>query len=250
MERAVLILGAGSAMARALARRLASQGHDLVLAGRDLDELGRIAADVGVRSGRRVECVAFDALAFEGHEAMAARCWELAGPGGLHAVVDCHGVMPPQEEAFRDAAAARRMVDSNFTSAVTVLNRFAAGFEARGSGLLVAVGSVAGDRGRQSNFLYGASKAGLATYLEGLRHRLARAGVAVITVKPGFVDTAMTFALLKPGSPLTATPERVARDIHRAMLRRSAVIYTPWFWRWVMCVIRCVPRFIFHKTRL
>ena len=250
MERPVLILGAGSAMARALARRLASQGHDLVLAGRDAEELGRIAADIGVRYGRRAEAVAFDALAFETHDALAARCSELAGPGGLHAVVDCHAIMPEQEEAFRDPEVTRRMMDANFTSAVTLLNRFAAQFEARGSGVLVAVGSVAGDRGRQSNFLYGASKAGLAAYLEGLRHRLARTGVAVVTVKPGFVDTAMTFALLKPGSPLTASPERVARDIHRAMLKRSAVIYTPWFWRWIMLVIRSVPRFIFHKTRL
>ena len=115
---------------------------------------------------------------------------------------------------------------------------------------LDGVSSVAGDRGRQSNYLYGSTKAGFSTYLDGMRNRLYRSGVTVITVKPGFVDTSMTWGLLNPKSPLVATPERVARDIARAIRRRKNTVYTPWFWALVMLAIRLVPEPIFKRLSL
>ena len=120
----------------------------------------------------------------------------------------------------------------------------------RGTGYLCALSSVAGDRGRQSNFLYGATKSALTTYLQGLRNRLARQGVAVITVKPGFVDTAMTWGLLKPGSPLVASPDQVARAIEHAIRQQKNDVYTPWFWRWIMAIIKSIPEPIFKRMRL
>jgi decaprenylphospho-beta-D-erythro-pentofuranosid-2-ulose 2-reductase len=133
---------------------------------------------------------------------------------------------------------------------VSLGNRFAAHMVPLGRGYLCGVSSVAGDRGRQSNYLYGSTKAGFSTYLDGLRNRLYRSGVAVITVKPGFVDTSMTWGLLNPKSPLVAAPERVARDIARAIRKRKNTVYTPWFWALVMLVIRLVPEPIFKRMSL
>src|SRR6516164_9862855 len=125
----------------------------------------------------------------------------------------------------------RQSLDVNFLSAAELLEIAAAYFEPRRSGFIAAISSVAGDRGRQSNYTYGAAKAGLTAYLQGLRNRLWRAGVHVLTVNPGFVDTPMTRGRINPNSLLVATPERVARDIDRALRRRRDVLYTPWFWR-------------------
>ena len=145
---------------------------------------------------------------------------------------------------------ARRAIDLNFTSAVALLAPLASYLEGRRSGYLAAISSVAGDRGRQSNYTYGAAKAGLTAYLQGLRNRLYRSGVHVLTIKPGFVDTPMTRGLVNPNSPLVASPKRVARDIDRAIRRRRNTIYTPWFWRPIMLVVRLVPEFIFKRLKL
>jgi decaprenylphospho-beta-D-erythro-pentofuranosid-2-ulose 2-reductase len=143
---------------------------------------------------------------------------------------------------------ARRVIDTNYTSAVSVLNLAADYLEQRRGGFICGLSSVAGDRGRQSNYLYGSSKAALSTYLQGLRNRLTRARVRVVTVKPGFVDTKMTFGL--SGMFLVATPERVAKDISQAIRRGRSVVYTPWFWRPIMLVIRTIPEFIFKRMKL
>ncbi|MFP8872964.1 MAG: SDR family NAD(P)-dependent oxidoreductase, partial [Myxococcota bacterium] len=150
--------------------------------------------------------------------------------------------------AKTDALAARRMIETNYLASVSVLEACAAEFESRGRGWICAVSSVAGDRGRPSNYLYGSSKAGLSAYLQGLRARLARANVGVLDVKPGFVDTSLTWG--RAGLFLVASPDRVARDAWRGIRRNRAVVYTPWFWRPIMMVIRAIPDAVFKRMRL
>jgi short-subunit dehydrogenase len=165
--------------------------------------------------------------------------------------------MADQQEAAHHWSLTRQMIDVNFSAAVSVLNRFAAYFEnpalAQGEKVrryICGISSVAGDRGRQSNFIYGATKAAFSTYLAGLRNRLHRSGVAVITVKPGFVDTSMTWGRLNAESPIVAQPERIGRDVARAIRKRKNVMYTPWFWAWIMPIIRLIPEPLFKRLRL
>jgi short-subunit dehydrogenase len=160
------------------------------------------------------------------------------------------GTLPAQAEAQRDPAMARAAIDVNLTAAACLLELFAARMEARGRGWIAGISSVAGDRGRQSNYIYGAAKAGLTAYLAGLRNRLAKKGVHVVTVKPGFVDTPMTHGMVNPKSPLVASPERVAAGIVRAIRRRRNVVYLPWFWRAIMGVVTRVPEAIFKRMKL
>lgn len=244
----VLILGATSAIATALARRFAGESRDLLLAARDTAEAERIAADLRVRSGVEAEAVAFHAEDLESHAAFTDEVLDRCRGRSLEGAVLCFGHMDEQAACQQDFGRAQRTLVVNFVAAVSVLERLAAHLEGRGDGFLCALASVAGDRGRQSNYLYGAAKGGLATYLQGLRHRLARSGVSVTAVKPGFVDTKMTFGL--PGLFLVASPDSVARAIHRAIRAGKAEIYVPWFWRWIMTVIRWIPDFVFRRTKL
>ena len=246
MSEAVLILGASSAIARAIASRLAQEKYHLYLAGRDVDELNLTAADLRLRFGVNATAFRFDATDFASHRPMFEQC--LAGGDTLAGVVLAQGYMAPQGDAQKDFELARRTVDTNYTASVSILELAAAHFEQRRSGFICAISSVAGDRGRQSNYIYGSAKAALTTYLAGLRHRLTPAGVPVITVKPGFVDTSMTWGL--PGLFLIASPEKVAADICRAIHNGKSEIYTPWFWRWIMLIIKSVPEPIFRKTKL
>jgi decaprenylphospho-beta-D-erythro-pentofuranosid-2-ulose 2-reductase len=243
-----VVIGATSEIARAVVRELAKDGGSLVIASRDEDELKLLAADVELRTGARVTPLRLDVTEFDRHEEFVNAC--IATLGSIEGVVLCQGAMTDQNEAAADWTLARQMIDVNYTSAVSLGNRFAAHMAPLGRGYLCGVSSVAGDRGRQSNYLYGSTKAGFSTYLDGLRNRLYRSGVAVITVKPGFVDTSLTWGLLNPKSPLVATPQRVARDIARAIRKRKNTVYTPWFWALVMLVIRFVPEPIFKRLSL
>jgi short-subunit dehydrogenase len=247
MNGTVLILGATSSIARAIAHRLAADKHDLILAGRNLQELQRTATDIGIRFQVRAEVAIFDAEDFAAHPNFFSDCLKLC-ESELAGVVLCHGYMADQQLAQIDFTEARRMIDTNYTSAVSVLNLCANHFEQQRKGFVCAISSVAGDRGRQSNYIYGSTKAALDTYLEGLRVRLAKAGVPVLTVKPGFVDTRMTWGL--KGIFLVASPERVARDVCRAIRRRKNLIYTPWFWAGIMLIIRSIPRFLFKRMKM
>jgi decaprenylphospho-beta-D-erythro-pentofuranosid-2-ulose 2-reductase len=243
----VLVVGATSGIGRAVAKRWAAAGYRVILAGRDLPEIERDAADLRLRYGVEAAALPFEALRFDEHPAFfdaATKQFE----SGLDTIILCHGLMHPQGKAQDDFALAREMIDANYTSAVSVLNRAGNYFQSRGHGTICVVSSVAGDRGRQSNFLYGSSKAALTTYTLGLRHRLGRLGIKVVTIKPGFVDTAMTWGL--PGLFLVASPEKVARDMFRACRRDRPVAYAPWFWRYIMMIIRSVPDFVFKKTKL
>lgn len=250
MSRNIVILGATSAMARAIADELAAGGDRLVVAARDESEAQRIAADLRIRYRAHAAALAFDALDFASHPAFLDACAEQLG-GPIDGVVLCHGAMADQAEAQRDFALAQRMIDTNYTSAVSILNLAAERLEAapaRPGRFVCVVSSVAGDRGRPSNYIYGSTKAALDAYLEGLRARLFKAGVAVTTVKPGFVDTAMTWGL--PGMFLVAQPGQVARSVVRAIRKQSAIVYTPWFWRLIMLIIRNIPRPVFNRMKL
>lgn len=249
MNKTILIVGAGSAIAKALAALLCRQNYSLILAGRNLEDLNSIAADLRVRYQAEILVEPFDALDFTSHPAFWDRC-RTGGRGNLEGVIVCYGYLPDQSKAQADVDEAIRTINVNFTSAVSILELAARDFEQRRSGFLVGVSSVAGDRGRQSNYLYGCAKGGLSTYLQGLRNRLYHAGVHVLTVKPGFVDTPMTRGRIDPRSPLVASPERVARAIARGIRRRANVVYTPWFWRIIMAIVGRIPEWLFKRMRL
>ena len=237
MKGPVLVLGATSPIARAAAGALAARGHGLYLASRDPEELARIAADLAVRHKVDVAWGRFDAEDFDGHakflDEVAARVGEIEG------VLLAFGLMGDQDEAARDAARARRIMDVNATAAISILTLCAAQLERRGAGFIVGLSSVAGDRGRRRNYPYGAAKGALSLYLQGLRARLHPAGVRVLTVKLGFVDTPMTFGL--PGMFLVAAPRDAGEKTVRALDRGRDVIYVPWFWRFIMGIVRMVP---------
>ncbi|HEX9935465.1 MAG TPA: SDR family oxidoreductase [Longimicrobium sp.] len=242
----VLVAGATSAIARATAAELARRGHALVLAARDVAEAQAIAADLRLRFGVAARAALLDALDFASHAALAESV--LSDRDALEGVVVALGWMGDTEAARHDAAEARRTIDINLTAVVSLLTPLADHLERRGTGFVCVVSSVAGDRGRQSNYVYGAAKGGLSVYLQGLRNRLFHAGVRVVTVKPGFVDTRMTFGL--PGTFLVAAPERVARGIVRAIEGGPDVVYLPGFWGPVMRGIRAVPERLFKRLKL
>ncbi len=245
--RTVLIIGATSGIGRAIAHEWASNGYTVILAGRDRDELISDAADIHIRHGVQASTLGFDALKYEDHGPFFHAATNQTS-NGLDTIIVCHGYLPAQTDAETDFEIARRTIDVNYTSAISILNLAAAYFLARGRGTICGVSSVAGDRGRQSNFIYGSAKAALSTYLAGLRHRLARHGVKVVNVKPGFVDTGMTWGL--PGLFLVASPTQVAHAIWRACAKGKSVAYVPGFWRFIMLIIRSVPDFLFMRTKL
>ncbi len=245
----VLVLGATSGIAKAITHELARAGHRLILAGRDADQLQRLADDVKVRFSSTASTAVFDALDFDSHPAFIQRVIS-DFDGRLDCVVLCYGYMVDQPLTQEDFAQARRTIDVNYTSPVSILHLAAAQMEKQKSGCIAAISSVAGDRGRQSNYLYGSSKAALTSFLQGLRNRLTRSNVHVLTIKPGFVATAMTVGKINPNSPLVATPQKVARDIVRAIQKRKNVLYTPWFWWGIMSIICAIPEFIFKKLKL
>ena len=247
MSRPVVILGASSAIGRALARRFAAEGHDLVLCARDVDDADRTARDLALRHDVEAIACAFEATK-DAHDALWLGRLEARCHGGFAGVVLAYGAMTEEDALRSDARAAASLVEVNFTSALLILERFARVFEAQSEGFVCAVTSVAGDRGRASNYVYGATKAALQTLLSGLRARLARSGVTVVDVRPGFVDTRLTWG--RPGVFLAASPDRVARDIVRGIERDRAVVYTPRFWWAIMALIRLLPDPIFKRLPL
>jgi len=240
----VLILGGTSTIGRAIAGALAGQGFDLALVGRDDQELATVATDLRLRHGVATSVYHLDALAMERHAAALAPCLT----PDLRGVVLAIGYLGDQRRAESELDEARRILDTNLTGCVSALNVVAAHLAKQGGGFVCALSSVAGDRGRQSNYLYGAAKAGLNAYLSGLRNRFAGAGVRVLTVKAGMVDTRMSAGM--PGSSLAVSPESVARAVVRAITRRRNVVYVPWFWRPIMLVIRMIPERVFKRLSL
>jgi decaprenylphospho-beta-D-erythro-pentofuranosid-2-ulose 2-reductase len=185
-----------------------------------------------------------DVLDREAHAALVATAFA----GGLDVALLAHGELPDQGRCQDEPDEAARALELNLVATVALLTLLAREFEAQRSGTIAVISSVAGDRGRKSNYLYGAGKAGISVFLQGLRQRLHPAGVQVVTLKPGFVDTPMTAHL--PRNPLTSSPRRAGRAIYRAIESRRDVAYIPWFWRPVMALIRALPESVFKRLRL
>lgn len=238
----VLIVGATSDIAKALARAYAAAGCDLVLAARDPDQMIADQADLTIRHGIKVELATVDVTRTDPEAFFAA------GPlcGTLVMVA---GLLGDQAQSEIDAAAADLVMNSNFNGPTIWLLAAARRMEARGSGHIVGISSVAGERGRASNFVYGAAKAGLTAVLSGLRNKLAKRGVLVVTVKPGFVDTRMT-AGMKLSPRLTASPDEVASAILRAQAKGREVVYVKPVWWLIMAIIRALPERVFKNTKL
>lgn len=242
----VLILGATSPIARAVAEAYAAQNKCLVLAARDADEAEAVAADLRIRFGVKTWARAFDALDIDAHPDFIADIEETAGP--IDVALLAFGDMGDQEAGEEDFSRARRVIDVNYTGAASLAEAIAAPMQARGRGSIIGISSVAGDRGRKSNYFYGSAKGAFTLYLQGLRNRLCDAGVHVMTVKLGFVDTRMTFGMQSP-LPI-ADPEVVGRAIVRAQKMGVETFYYPHFWRGVMGVIKAIPEKLFKRLSI
>jgi len=236
----VVILGATSAIAQHVARLYAEQGASLFLVARNPDRLAAVAADATARGATQVETAVSDLDDFDGHPRLFDRAEAALGPPDV--VLVAHGVLGSREAGPEEAEAILR---TDLVSPTSLLLHAARRMEERRGGTLAALSSVAGDRGRAANPVYGAAKAGLTGLLSALRQRLSPAGVSVLTVKPGFVDTPMTAHI--PAMPFAVGPDRVAKDIVRAIERGADVVYTPPIWRLVMLVVRLLPERLFKK---
>lgn len=243
----VLIIGATSAIATAVARACALRGDRLYLMARSTPRLDASAADLRVRGAAEVHTAPFDAQDMGAIDAQIATAFETLGKVDLALVA--HGTLPSQSQCEDDTQALLEAIQINGTATVALLNRIASHLASQGSGTLAAITSVAGDRGRKSNHAYGAAKAMVSVFLQGLRNRLFASGVQVLDVRPGFVDTPMTAGFDKSG-PLWAQPSTIAADLLRAVDRGSHTLYTPWFWAWIMRIIRGIPEFLFKRLNL
>lgn len=246
MSPRIAIFGATSAIAQACARIWAERGAALFLVGRKAERLQAIAGDLGVRGARQVEWAAHDLADLEAHEGLVDKAFEALGD--VDTALVAHGTLGDQTLLAQDPSLAAESIALNFISAASLLSHLANRLERRGAGCLAVISSVAGDRGRQSNYVYGSAKAGLTAFASGLRNRLGKSGVSVLTIKPGFVDTPMTAHVKK--SPLFASPETVARGIVKAIDRKKDVVYLPGFWRPIMWIIRSLPEGIFKRLSL
>lgn len=241
----ILIIGATSAIARETARRFAADGDALFLVARDAAKLEAEAADLKARGASRVESFAMDANDFAQHGFVLHEAEEILE--GLDVALIAHGTLPDQKACEASFAEAEKALRTNFLSVVSLATHLANDFEKKKSGTIAVITSVAGDRGRPSNYVYGAAKGATSLFLSGLRARLSRSNVAVVDIRPGFVDTPMTASI--PKNPLFASPEAVGRGIYKAILKRKNVVYLPWFWCGIMAAVRMIPEFVFKKMK-
>ncbi len=244
MKPPVLIIGATSDIAAAIADRFAAAGHPLQLAARNRAELERIGRHLEVGRAVPVSLHDFDLLAADGHETLIAGLAELPA-----IVVSAVGLLGDQAVNETDAEAARTVMRSNYEGPALVLGALAEKFAARGQGVIVGISSVAGERGRATNYVYGSAKAGFTAFLSGLRNRFGQTPIRVISVLPGFVATKMTEGMQLPPR-LTASPEAVAEAVWRAVQGKRDIVYVKPIWRLVMAIIRAIPEPIFKKMRI
>lgn len=243
----ILVVGATSAIAEASIRLFAARGDRLYLAGRNGQRLQAIADDIAVRSGQRPGFEVIDAGDLAAHPGLLDRASQALD--GLDVLLVAHGTLSDQGACEQSVDLTLREIHTNGLSVVSLLTLAANRFQAQGQGTLAVISSVAGDRGRQSNYVYGSAKALVSSFLSGLGQRLAKHGVAVVNIKPGFVDTPMTAHIAKKG-PLWATPDQVARGIVRAVDQGRPVAYLPGFWAFIMLIIRHIPEGIFRRLSL
>lgn len=243
MSGTVIIIGARSDIAMACAHEFAAAGYDVTLAARQVDTLQAAAKDIELRHSAVVFLREIDALDTQAHQ-------DFVDASDLpDVVISAVGVLGEQVADQDDAGAIQAILRANFEGPAVLLSTYATEMEKRGSGVIVGISSVAGDRGRGSNYLYGSAKAGFSAFLSGMRNRLADRGVHVVTVKPGFVATKMTQDMDLPGA-LTAQPAEVGAAIRKAVERRKDVIYVRAIWRVIMGIIRLIPERVFKKLSI
>jgi len=243
----ILIVGATSAIATACARLWAEQGSSFFLVARNNEKLEQIAVDLQARGAKAVTLYSMDATDLAAHSGMLDSC--LSTMRQIDIALVAHGTLPNQTDCERDVEIAMQELANNGTSVIALLTRLANQFEIQRCGSLAVISSVAGDRGRPSNYLYGTAKAAVSTFCEGLRARLFKVGVHVIDIKPGFVDTPMTQGLPLPAA-LVAKPEQVAQRIVKGIERKVAILYAPVFWALIMLIIRSIPQLVFKRLNL
>lgn len=242
----ILIIGATSAMAEATARRYAAGGAAFYLLARKAERLQALVADLKIRGAQAADFAVFDATDHASHAQTLQTARDVLG--GFDIVLIAHGTLGDQKACEQDVSLTLKEMETNALSVICLLTLLAPVMEAQGQGTLAVISSVAGDRGRQSNYVYGAAKGMVSLFLQGLRNRLDRHGVQVLTIKPGFVDTPMTAAF--PKGPLWASPETIAAGIEKAIAARKDVVYLPGFWRWIMLIIKLIPERIFKGLSL
>jgi len=242
----VLVLGATSRIAQQLGHRYAEAGHAVYIAARDTAECARIAADIAVRHEVPTASGMFDAIDFDSHPAFIAAVEDQLGP--IEVAIVAFGEMGDQEVSQVNFSAAKKVIDINYTGAASLCEAIAARMEPRQRGAIVGITSVAGDRGRQSNYFYGSAKGAFTLYLGGLRNRLHASHVHVMTVRLGFVDTRMTFGM-QTGIPI-ADPTDISERIAFHQAKGTNDVYLPRFWQGIMTIIRTIPEGIFKKLSL
>ena len=242
----ILILGATSAIAMAVCRELISPDAHFFLVARRADRLDAVRNDLLTRGAASVVTRALDLDEVDAHVHMLSEA--AAALGSIDLALLAQGILGDQAQAQSDFGASYAILHTNFIAAASLITWLANYFENAGKGTLAVVSSVAGDRGRKSNYVYGTSKGALNIFLDGVRNRIDRSGANVLTIRPGFVSTPMTAHL--PQGALFASPAKVAKGIVRAIVTTRDVVYVPGFWRPVMFVIRCIPEFLFKRMNL
>ena len=243
-EKTVLILGGNSDVGKSIARDFSKLGSNIILTSRKKGQLDSFKSDLKIRYSIKCDLEFFDVLDFNSHESFY---FNLKKKPDI--VISCIGYLDNQEKSENSFEESLKSIQTNFTGLVSILNVVSNDFESRKSGIIVGISSVAGDRGRGSNYIYGCSKSGFTSYLSGLRNRLNKSNVKVITVKPGFIKTKMTNHLDLP-KLLTASPDYISNVIINSIRKNKNVIYIKWFWRWIMLIIKIIPESIFQKMKL
>ncbi len=244
--RNVLVVGATSAIAQATIRHFAEDGDNLFLVARNAEKLQAVADDAKVRGASKVETWLLDVTELDRHQEMLDEAEKSIG--ALDVVFVAHGTLPDQKKCEASVEETLKALSVNAISVIALLTLVANDFEQRRHGTIAVISSVAGDRGRQSNYVYGTAKAAVSIFTQGLRNRLFRSGVKVVTIKPGFVDTPMTAHIRK--GPLFASAESVGDRIYKAIVKGEDVVYVPWFWTIIMTVIKLIPESIFKRMKL
>lgn len=242
----ILIIGATSAIAKATARCFAERGDQLYLLARDQERLSDLANDLRIRGANTVAYARFDAAAIEQYPSLLDKA--IAELDGLDVVLIAHGTLSDQTACERSIELTLQELNTNAISVIGLLTLLANYFEQRKQGCIAVISSVAGDRGRQSNYIYGTAKGAITIFMQGLRNRLAKSNVQVLTIKPGFVNTPMT-ATFKKGA-LWAEPEAIATGIVTAISKQKDIVYLPFWWRYIMLIIRTIPERIFKHLSL
>jgi short-subunit dehydrogenase len=246
MSAKILVLGATSKIAQEIARLAAADKKELLLVARHQERLNTVAGDLLARGAGKVQCVCADLADISGHDAVIGDI--LAKAPDFDTILLAYGTLGDQTRAEESPDYAVSELNTNFNSAVSLLTRFSTPLAARGTGCIAVITSVAGDRARRSNYVYGTAKGALSLFTQGLRAKLADTGVRVITIKPGPVATPMTAGMAN--SRRFARPEAVARTIYRAIERgKPDILYVPFYWRWIMLVIRAIPESIAKRMK-